>query len=260
MLRAPLRLAGLIVAGIMFAAGAAEAQITIVSTTRDYTVTWSGSTFTDASATYAGSYAYAASAFSDDDFSLSLYSNATNLAYNSAGAVTISPTTAPSPPYTSPETILVSSDGTGLGSWGWSYDTAAGAGLPLSYGALGGLATLNFDVGGFDDQGQTIGYYVFVYLPGDWTTEGTATGDYILNGVAAGFSTPTFTYDTSTNTTTVETFDSSFPGNGGGPGLNFTLVGTSVVPEPSTWAMMLVGFAGLAFAAVRSAKRKAVAA
>jgi hypothetical protein len=29
------------------------------------------------------------------------------------------------------------------------------------------------------------------------------------------------------------------------------VVGLSVVPEPSTWAMMLVGFAGLAFAGYR---------
>jgi len=30
------------------------------------------------------------------------------------------------------------------------------------------------------------------------------------------------------------------------------------VPEPSTWAMMLLGFAGLAFAGYRGAKRGAV--
>jgi hypothetical protein len=41
---------------------------------------------------------------------------------------------------------------------------------------------------------------------------------------------------------------------GGGDG-NFTT--TFVVPEPSTWAMMLIGFAGLVFAGFRSRKRKA---
>ena len=259
MLKAGLRLAGLVVAGAIFAAGAADAQVVVTSTTRDYTVDWSNSTFGGASALYAGSYAYAASAFSNFDFSLSLYSNAANLAYNSAGGVTISPSTAPSPPYASPEDIFVSNDGTG-GSFGWTYNTAAGAGLPLSFGTLGNLATLNLNIGGFDGGGQTIGYYLFVYLPGDWTTAGTATGDYILNGIAAGFSTPTFTYDAGTNTTTVESLDLTFPGDGSGPNLSLTLVGSSVVPEPSTWAMMLVGFAGLGFAAARSAKRKAVAA
>ncbi len=257
MLRAGTRFVGPIVAGMMLAAGAADAQV-IVSTTRDYTATWSSSTFAGASAVYAGSYAFAASAFSDYGWSLSLLSNAEDLTYNYGGGVTISPSTAPSPPYTSPESLLISGDGT-PGYWGWTYNTAAGAGLPLSYGRLGSLSTLNFDVGGFDGSSQTIGYYVNVYLPGDWTTAGTGTGDYIFNRVAAGFSTPTFTYDSGDNTTTVSTYDPSFLGNGGGPGLSFTLVG-SVVPEPSTWAMMLMGFAALGFVGYRSTKPRAVAA
>jgi hypothetical protein len=98
-----------------------------------------------------------------------------------------------------------------------------------------------------------------VYFPGDWTTEGTATGDYIFNGVAAGFSTPTFTYDAAYNITVVQSYDPSFLGDGGGPDLSFTLVG-SAVPEPSAWALMLVGFAGLGFAAARSAKPRRAAA
>jgi hypothetical protein len=32
---------------------------------------------------------------------------------------------------------------------------------------------------------------------------------------------------------------------------------TSGVPEPSTWAMMLLGFASLGYAGVRSQRRKA---
>jgi hypothetical protein len=215
-----------------------------------------GSTFDDASALYAGSYG--ATAFSDYNWSLSLYSNAADLTYNSGVGVTISPSTAPSPPYTSPEPLLISGNGM-LGYWGWSYNTAAGGGFPTSYGRLGNPATLNLDLGGFDDSGQTIGYYVFTYLPGNWTTEGTAPGDYIFNSVADGFSTPTFTYNAATNTTTVETYDPGHLGQGGGPNLSVTRVG-SAVPEPSTRAMMFAGFAGLAFVAARSAKRRAVAA
>ena len=95
--------------------------------------------------------------------------------------------------------IFVSGDHLGCrqrtpGYWGWTNNTAAGAGLPLSYGRLGELATLDFDVGGFDDTGYTFGYYTSVYLPGDWTTPGTGTGDYNSVSVAAGFSPPTFTY------------------------------------------------------------------
>jgi hypothetical protein len=35
--------------------------------------------------------------------------------------------------------------------------------------------------------------------------------------------------------------------------------GTPAVPEPSTWAMMLLGFAGLGFAGYRTARRGASA-
>jgi PEP-CTERM motif len=43
-----------------------------------------------------------------------------------------------------------------------------------------------------------------------------------------------------------------------GSTFTFTLV-SGAVPEPSTWAMMLLGFAGLSFAGYRKAKRAAVA-
>ena len=42
-----------------------------------------------------------------------------------------------------------------------------------------------------------------------------------------------------------------------GPGSTGEVAGTgtlSGVPEPSTWAMMLIGFAGLAYAGLRKAK------
>ena len=47
-------------------------------------------------------------------------------------------------------------------------------------------------------------------------------------------------------------------GNTGDQGLfnNQHLFTTQTVPEPSTWAMMLIGFAGLGFAGYRSAKAK----
>jgi hypothetical protein len=243
--------AALIVAGAL-ASGAVDAQ-QVISRTSDYTFTWSNSAFADASAVYGGSYAYGPVAFSNYDFSLYLLSNAKSLAYYYGGGVTISPSTAPSGPYTSPETILISDKGTD-GSWGFSYNTAAGPGLAVTYGRLGELATLNFDVGGFDNTGFTFGYYTYVYLPGDWTTQGTGPGDYVYNSVAAEFSAPTFTYNPSSNITTVFTYDPSFTGNGTGSALQFTLVGR-VVPEPATWAMMLFGFASLSLVGWRASRK-----
>jgi hypothetical protein len=243
----------LVVAAVL-ATGAANAQ-QVVSRTSDYTVTWSGSTFSNASALYAASYAYAAgSPFTDASSLINLLPNAQNFAYFQGGGVTV---TSPTPvaPYPATVTPTFSGDGT-AGFWGWQYNTAAGPGLPINNGSMGGLATLNFDVGGFDTATYSgIGYYVFVYLPGDWTTAGTATGDHIFNSVASGFSDPTFTY--SAGVTTVESFSTTFTGGAdGAPNLNFTLIG-SAVPEPGTWAMLLLGFAGLGFSTYRGSRKSA---
>jgi hypothetical protein len=35
---------------------------------------------------------------------------------------------------------------------------------------------------------------------------------------------------------------------------SFSLTGITLVPEPSTWAMMLLGFSGLAYASLRRAR------
>jgi hypothetical protein len=48
--------------------------------------------------------------------------------------------------------------------------------------------------------------------------------------------------------------------NGPGGAATITFVSDPIVPEPSTWAMMIIGFVGLGFAAYRTARRPAVAA
>jgi PEP-CTERM motif len=239
-------------------AGAANAQ-QFISETRDYTVTWSNSAFANADAFYQSSRAYGAVAFSNATFNIDLLSNAQNFAYFQGGGVTVS-SPAPTPPYPASVTATYSGDGT-AGYWGWQNNTAAGvsgSGLPLTLGRLGADATLNFDVGGFDGYtyAPPVGYYVFVYLPGNWTTPGTSPGDYIFTGVNPLFSTPTFAYDSGTNTTTVETFTTDFTGGTAeAPMLQFTLVG-SAVPEASTWAMMALGFGALGFAGYGASRKR----
>jgi hypothetical protein len=49
------------------------------------------------------------------------------------------------------------------------------------------------------------------------------------------------------------TMDSEVFSAGGGGGATFVWE-TAVVPEPSTWAMMLLGFAGLSYSTWRKAK------
>jgi hypothetical protein len=253
---------GLAVAGLSALAGTAHAQATQVSRTSDYTTTWSGSAFSGASALYAGSTAWSGT-FTAAPWTFQVLPNATDLMFNEGNGITItSPSSlTPTPPY--PATIPITFDGDGTPGeyWGWTETTAAtNSGPVLTYGNLGSLQTLTVTAGGSEtlpNQSTPIDYYVNVFLPGDWTTEGTSTGDYNNLSWDPAFSTPTFTYNSGTNMTTVSSVDFAFiPSVGGGPNLNFTLIG-SAVPEPSTWAMMLLGFAALGFAGYRASHRNA---
>jgi hypothetical protein len=230
--------------------GAAQAQQ--ISRTTDGTLSWSGTTFSGASMFYAPSEAYGADAFPATASTISLFSNATGFSLNQSGGMSVTQTG----PISGGIVPISFSNSGSLGSYGWTDTTAADTTgtEPLTLGSQGGLATLNFNDGGFDN-GSGINYFVFIHLPGNWTTQGTSTGDYELNGVAAGFSTPTFIFDSGTDTTTVSTENPDY--TGGLVGLNFTLFGSAVagVPEPSTWAMMLAGFAGLGFLGYRRAAK-----
>ena len=78
----------------------------------------------------------------------------------------------------------------------------------------------------------------------------TASTDlYVPDGYVSGSPlSDTATYDSQTFSSlgaTPGTYEWTW---GTGPNQNFTLViGAAAVPEPSTWAMMLLGFAGLGF-------------
>ncbi len=241
-----------VVIGVGAMTGAASGQQ--ISRTTDGTLSWSNLSFSNASMLYAPSQAYGSMAFSDLSFSITLFNNAQNLSLTANGGMSVSPSGPQTGPYTNPFPATLSNSGAD-GSWGWTDTTAADSTgtEPLTLGTLGGLHTLNFNDGGFDtpEFATSIDYYVNIFLPGDWTTQGTAKGDYLFNSVAAGFSAPTFTYDGTNTTVSTENFDYT----GGSVALNFTLFGSSVVPETSTWAMMLLGFVGLGLAGYRHAAR-----
>ena len=240
------RTLGLVLLVASLVTGAAQAQQ--ISRTSDYSLSWSGPAFSGASTLYSGSNAYGTDPFTDNTYTLTLNSDAANLSFQQSGGVTISsPALTPAPPYPASYVVTYSGDGT-LGAWGWTYNTAA----PLTYGTLGTLPTLSFSGGGGQDGpiSPPIDYYVYLFLPGDWQTEGISPGDYNNVSVASGFSAPTFSYLGGGIT---EVFTSNLSFTGGDADLAFTLVG-SAVPEPSTWAMLIVGFAGLGFAGYRKAK------
>jgi hypothetical protein len=89
-----------------------------------------------------------------------------------------------------------------------------------------------------------------------YTFTGTATFDNGKTGIVTG--TGVYTGVT-TGDFVVETNCVSSPTNCAGVAPVFTPLPGPTVPEPSTWAMMLIGFAGLGFAGYRASRRSAVA-
>jgi uncharacterized membrane protein len=99
---------------------------------------------------------------------------------------------------------------------------------------LGGLpGSIGSEANSINDAGQVVGY-----------SEGGATewsgGSVIYLGGVPGF--------------TASLVASSINEAGQAVGYSFFTPGPPI-PEPSTWAMMLIGFAGLAFAGYRQARR-----
>jgi hypothetical protein len=242
------------VAGLASMASVSGAAAQQVIRTHDGTFSWSDTTFANASDFYQAFESYNFS-FGPTSRSIALVPNFLNFNLSSSGGITATQT---GPISGAIVPIQYSSNNGGI--LGWSYDTAAdtsGSEL-LTLGVQNGLATLNYNHSGFDSFNGNQFYTVFIRLPGDWTTHGTSTGDFELNGVGAGFSTVTTSFDSALNQTFVMTQNSNYTG---GFVLNFTLFGSPVaaVPEPSTWAMMLIGFAGLGFAFRQSRRRASLA-
>ena len=116
--------------------------------------------------------------------------------------------------------------------------TNGGAGFGSSYGPTYPMATYggNADYAHYD---LTTDFYVQGFAP--FCPDGVG-GPLCANGAPL-------------HTASGEDFVISFPF---APAFSIFSSTVSVVPEPSTWAIMLIGFTGLAFAGRRRAKRAAV--
>jgi hypothetical protein len=233
----------------------AKADLSPLSRTSDYALDWSDSTFDNADALYVTSYAYGAQTPTTQTFNQSFSSNAAEpFFFDTGGGISISGISGTPGPGAVVGIDLASNGSAGF--WDVSYnEPAIPSGGVLTPGTSGGLATLNFTGGGFvngtngTNDGVPSQFFIFVHLAGNWTTMGTSTGDVEFNSVGPGFSTPTFTFNAANDTTTVESINDDYQ-SGGVTNLDFTLFGAEVaaVPEPSTWAMMLLGFGILGFA------------
>jgi len=107
---------------------------------------------------------------------------------------------------------------------------------------VGETYNLTWDYGGRSGGGPQL---LDVYFGG--VLVGTDTGSY-------GTWTFNWTGVTATGTSEILTFESVNMGGQPSYGNEITNVSLSAVPEPATWAMMLLGFAGLGFAGFRRAK------
>ena len=103
---------------------------------------------------------------------------------------------------------------------------------------------------GFLKAGGAFDYAVT--LPGDWSTQGTATGDSELLGLNPEFTvTRDFVFDASTDTTTLEVFNAHYDLSQPNVGLDFIVYGTPAVSEPLPSALLLAGLGALGWASRR---------
>jgi hypothetical protein len=133
--------------------------------------------------------------------------------------------------------------------------TATGTGFLLSQEYLGTPSNLSSSTPGFlgASTGITGGMYVFPV-----TLELQPGTQYFVYGNAA---IPTMTGGNNISggiNFFANTAANNFSPDNAGASANFSVFGT-VVPEPSTWVMLLIGFAGLGFAFRRSRRKAAFA-
>jgi hypothetical protein len=126
----------------------------------------------------------------------------------------------------------------------------AGASSVVAYGGFTGPT--NFGSGGLTFANSGSGDLVGMFTP----TLARVTLFVPMGYISDSSLSDTSTYDN-------QTFSSlgATPGTytwtwGSGANQNFTLVIGTVVPEPSTWAMLLLGFVGLGFMGYQSAGRR----
>jgi len=155
------------------------------------------------------------------------------------------------------------------GTLNFVYTTANGPDFTSSWTAsdiAGGYHVLEF--GGTGAQGFGGGgsnlvdpggiFTVELFIQGQWAI-GTTTGDVYLTNIAQGYNViSNFVYNPNLDATVFSASTGSFDGTN--PSIAFNLVGDQVspVPEPSTWAMMILGFAGLGFMAYRRTSKPAL--
>ncbi len=181
---------------------------------------------------------------------LTLKSGASNIAFGVAGDIT---TTFNAALINPGDTLTTGNivNGGGGGAFSFAYD-AATSGLVSSfteYRVVGGFNTLHFVGGGtnFLDQGGI--FNDAIYIAGDWSG-----ASHAFNGINPAWNVLTdFVYDSGLDRTVFIAQNTNFDtATGPSPNIDFDLqLSVAAVPEPSTWAMMILGFACMGFISYR---------
>jgi PEP-CTERM motif len=158
-------------------------------------------------------------------------------------------------------------------------DPPAQTGTPFDLSFIANVSTTTLSVGGYQVPSFEQVEFNSVttgggpnLLGGTWTlvpaasgsitytfSDGTGVPALDFGAVVAGlYDTYSQTFATTPGATYEYAFEFSNPG--GPSGLLVTTTGSAwVIPEPSTWAMMLLGFAGLGYAGYRRARERRAA-
>lgn len=249
------RAARCLAAAFALAAGlASEADAAIVQSGRTaaFGLSYSDAQFDNALLSRTVTFIYPAQAPFNFGATATLGPNASNFSNFAGGGLSVGPVTGSNPYH-----FNGSSNGA-AGFWGWSWDLTPVTPSSFELDTSGAHPELIFKLNPTASGAAVVNQdtVVLAVLPGDWSKSGTSPGEHELLGFDPAFTLmQDFVYDAASKTTTVEVEDKTY-GSGQQINLNFVLFGgaAAAVPEPGTWALMLLGVA-LAGASVRRRRR-----
>jgi hypothetical protein len=221
----------------------ARADIVLTSRTSNYDITFSNNAFANTNVNYSILDNFTGNNGDSVNYTLTTKSLAQNIAVTSSGGVTLSNVNigVPSTTYT----VDMGSSGTGSVSSSYSVGAGTSSTSWVTQGVSNGLNTLTYQGDGSENNFDGFPFTVSFALAGNWTTQGTSSGDIELfnSQLNPGWSQTQLSYNSGTNTTTLVYSTSSTQSTGDNGNIEFILYGSPVTttPEPASMVMAASG-------------------